>query len=169
MKKNLLMMAALFCCLFAVTACGSDEPKTKTTVKGTYTLEFNQDVLDAANVIIYYLDANGAKRFVAVTTTNWTKTVTNEKFPAQYAFQIAISPKDASSLTKETYDLQINAVISGELSTGEKFYNSKTILGVQNLAKDKVVSTLEKHDGDAMGYNISKDGTASAMSKINLK
>ena len=170
MKKNLLLMAALVCYLFAFTACGGDdEPKVTTTATATYTINFSQDLIDATSIVVYYKGDDGNVRFEPVTSTTWVKTVTSKKFPAEFAFQIAYSPKDASSLTKDNYNLDVAASIEGSLNTSGSFYFSRTLMSAPT-AKDKVIQVLENHSGkDVMGYVVAKNGTATAMTKVNLK
>ena len=169
-KKSLFLLAAFACCLFTLTACGDDdEPKVTPKATATYTINFHQDLLDAASVIVYYKGENGAVKFEPVSTTVWKKTVSSTKFPAEFAFQIAYSPKDAAELTKDSYNLDVAGSIDGSLNTGEAFYFSRTLMSAPTQ-KDKVISTLEKHSGkDVMGYTVTKNGTATAMTSINLK
>ena len=169
MKKHFLLMSALLCCIFALTSCGGDdEPKVTTEAKVSYKLTFDQDVIAASSIIVYYIGDNGVVRFEPVTTTTWSKNVTSTKFPAEFAVQIAYSPKEASQLTQETYNLMVNAEIEGNLSTGERFSFSRSFIG-SPTPKDNVIKTLENHSGDAMGYKVTKNGTATAMSNINLR
>lgn len=106
MKKFFIIAALMLATTIALTACGDDEPKEKTKVTATYTMTFSQDLLDACNVFITYKAENGRNVMESVTAPQWTKTVTSDKFPAEFGVQYVFSTKSEAELTKEKYDLK---------------------------------------------------------------
>ena len=167
MKKISFCLLALLCGTVALNSCGSDkdEPKVTPELTATYTLTMTEDVLNAANIIVYYKGDNGADKFEPVTTTSWSKKVTTKNFPAQMGFMIAVSTKEESSLAKDTYNLAMEGSISGTVNTGGSFSNTTAIISSQpSVPKSNVLNIVEKADGKQMGYRIQKDGSASSVS-----
>ena len=167
MKKISFCLLALLCGTVALNSCGSDkdEPKVTPKLTATYTLTMTEDVLNAANIIVYYKGDNGADKFEPVTTTSWSKKVTTKNFPAQMGFMIAVSTKEESSLAKDTYSLGMEGSISGTVNTGGSFSNTTSIISSQpSVPKSNVLNIVGKADGKQMGYRIQKDGTASSVS-----
>ncbi|MCR4920615.1 MAG: hypothetical protein K5945_02765 [Bacteroidaceae bacterium] len=108
--KNLKIMSLLLGGLLAfgsLTSCGDDdEPEVMkaTSAKAEYVVNLSQDLLDAANVIIYYMDSNGEQAQETVTTTTWTKSVSFAKLPAQAGF--SVQPTLKGEPTQEEYTIE---------------------------------------------------------------
>lgn len=166
MKRLLFMTTLLMMAAFSLTSCGDDEPKEKVTATATYNLSFSQDLLDACNVFITYKAENGRNVMEGVTSTWWTKTVTSDKFPAEFGVMYKFSTKSDAELTKEKYNLTCEFNFSCKTSKGASYTNNVTILNNQGIDRDKVVSTLNKISGNSTGFRVSKDGIFSAANNL---
>ena len=169
MKRLLFMTTLLMMAAFSLTSCGDDEPKEKVTATATYNLSFSQDLLDACNVFITYKAENGRNVMEAVTSTWWTKTVTSDKFPAEFGVMYKFSTKSDAELTKEKYNLTCEFNFSCKTSKGASYTNNVTILNNQGIDRDKVVSTLNKISGNSTGFRVSKDGIFSAANNLRYE
>ena len=169
MKRLLFMASLLMMAAFSLTSCGDDEPKEKVTATATYNLSFSQDLLDACNVFITYKAENGRNVMEAVTSTWWTKTVTSDKFPAEFGVMYKFSTKSDAELTKEKYNLTCEFNFSCKTSKGASYTNNVTILNNQGIDRDKVVSTLNKISGNSTGFRVSKDGIFSAANNLRYE
>ena len=110
MKTNkifMLLLAAL-----AIVSCGSnddnDEPtpevRTATSATAEYVVNLSQDLLNAATVTIYYINANGQQVPEIATTTPWTKTVTFATLPAKVGF--CVQPRLKGDPSQEEYTIE---------------------------------------------------------------
>jgi len=169
MKRLLFMASLLMMAAFSLTSCGDDEPKEKVTATATYNLSFSQDLLDACNVFITYKAENGRNVMEGVTSTWWTKTVTSDKFPAEFGVMYKFSTKSDAELTKEKYNLTCEFNFSCKTSKGASYTNNVTILNNQGIDRDKVVSTLNKISGNSTGFRVSKDGIFSAANNLRYE
>ena len=169
MKRLLFMTTLLMMAAFSLTSCGDDEPKEKVTATATYNLSFSQDLLDACNVFITYKAENGRNVMEGVTSTWWTKTVTSDKFPAEFGVMYKFSTKSDAELTKEKYNLTCEFNFSCKTSKGASYTNNVTILNNQGIDRDKVVSTLNKISGNSTGFRVSKDGIFSAANNLRYE
>lgn len=169
MKRLLFMTTLLMMAAFSLTSCGDDEPKEKVTATATYNLSFSQDLLDACNVFITYKAENGRNVMEPVTSTWWTKTVTSDKFPAEFGVMYKFSTKSDAELTKEKYNLTCEFNFSCKTSKGASYTNNVTILNNQGIDRDKVVSTLNKISGNSTGFRVSKDGIFSAANNLRYE
>ncbi|MBQ6079692.1 MAG: hypothetical protein IJK93_05365 [Muribaculaceae bacterium] len=167
MKKFFIIAALMLATTIALTACGDDEPKEKTKVTATYTMTFSQDLLDACNVFITYKAENGRNVMESVTAPQWTKTVTSDKFPAEFGVQYVFSTKSEAELTKEKYDLKCDFNFKYVTTKGASFANSSTIFDSQGLAKNKVVEYLKKYSGKSTGYKVTEDGNMTPANNLN--
>ena len=167
MKKYLFMAALMIAAAFSLTSCGDDEPKVKDTATATYTMTFSQDLLDAANVFITYKAENGRNVMEPVTRTWWTKSVTSDKFPAEFGVMYKFSTKSDAELAKDKYDLNCVLKFNSNTSKGAAYSNDVTIFDLKGVAKNKVVSTLEKYSGKSTGYKVTKDGIYSSANNLN--
>lgn len=167
MKKYICMAALLIVAAFSLTSCGDDEPKEKTTATATYNMSFSQDLLNACNVFITYKAENGRNVMEAVNSTWWTKTVSSDKFPAEFGVMYKFSTKSDAELTQEKYDLTCELKFSCKTSKGASYSNTVTIIDSKGVAKDKVVSTLDKLSGKSTGFRITKDGIVSQANNLN--
>ena len=169
MKRLLFMASLLMMAAFSLTSCGDDEPKEKVTATATYNLSFSQDLLDACNVFITYKAENGRNVMEGVTSTWWTKTVTSDKFPAEFGVMYKFSTKSDAELTKEKYNLTCEFNFSCKTSKGASYTNNVTILNNQGIDRDKVFSTLNKISGNSTGFRVSKDGIFSAANNLRYE
>ena len=167
MKKYLILAAVMLATMLALTACGDDEPKTKTTVTANYTLSLSQDLLDACNVFITYKAENGRNVHESVTSTRWTKTVTSTKFPAEFGVEYTFSTVSDGDLDKDKYDLVCNFQFSYTTSQGDSYTNQTTILDSEGLAKNRVVDYLKRYSGKSIGYRVTEDGNVSPANNLN--
>ena len=167
MKKLFYMAAIMLVAALTFTSCGSDEPKEKTTATATYNMTFSQDLLDACNVFITYKAENGRNVMEAVNVTGWTKTVTSDKFPAEFGVMYKFSTKSESELDKEKYDLTCDLNFSLKTSKGASYSNTVTIINNAGVNKDKVVSTIDKLSGKSIGFKVTKDGIVSQANNLN--
>ncbi len=166
MKKYLFMAAVLIVTALSLSSCGSDEPKDKVTATATYNMTFSQDLLNACNVFITYKAENGRNVMEAVTSTWWTKTVTSDKFPAEFGVMYKFSTKSDAELTQEQYDLTCDLNFTVKTSKGASYTNNVTIINSMDVKKDKVVSTLERLSGKSTGFRVSKDGIVSQANNL---
>ena len=167
MKKYFIIAALLITAALAITACGDDEPKETVTATATYNMSFSQDLLNACNVFITYKAENGRNVMEAVTSTWWTKSVTSDKFPAEFGVMYKFSTKSDAELVQEKYDLTCELNFSCKTSKGASYTNMVTIINSKGVAKDKVVSTLDKLSGKSTGFRVTKDGIVSQANSLN--
>ena len=167
MKKYFIIAALLITAALAITACGDDEPKETVTATATYSMNFSQDLLNACNVFITYKAENGRNVMEAVTSTWWTKSVTSDKFPAEFGVMYKFSTKSDAELVQEKYDLSCELNFSCKTSKGASYTNMVTIINSKGVAKDKVVSTLDKLSGKSTGFRVTKDGIVSQANSLN--
>ena len=104
--------------LLALVSCGSDdndEPTPEvlkaTSAKAEYVVHLSQDLLNAANVTIYYIGSDGQQAQETATTTTWTKTVSFATLPGQAGF--SVQPRLKAGITnpleqpsQETYIIE---------------------------------------------------------------
>ena len=165
--KRFFYMAVLLIAALTFNSCGSDEPKEKTTVTATYNMTFSQGLLDACNVIITYKAENGRNVMEPITSPWWTKSVTSDKFPAEFGVMYRFSTKSDAELVKEKYDLEASIMFRIMTSKGASFSNTITIIDSKGVAKDKVVSTLNKLSGKSTGYRVTINGDASPANNLD--
>lgn len=164
MKKTLLYLAALLCCVCTLTACGGDD-EPSATATGTYTITFGTDFFKAAkHVNIYYKGENGADKNDVVTQgTTWTKQVTSTRFPAELGFKVVVEPREENEVaqyTQDTYNIEVKGAISGAVSTGGSFSNSQTLISGSTVQKNEVIKKLEQNKESSYGYKLGRDGNA---------
>ena len=169
MKKFFFMAVLLMATALTMTSCGSDEPEETITATATYNITFSQDLLNACNVFIIYKAENGRNVMEAVTSSWWTKTVTSDKFPAEFGVMYKFSPKSDADLTQEQYDLTCDMNFSCKTTKGASYTNNMTIINASDVSKDKVVSTINKYNGKSVGFRITKDGIVSAANNLNYE
>lgn len=167
MKKCLCITLLLMAVAFSLTSCGSDEPKEKVTATATYNMTFSQDLLNACNVFITYKAENGRNVMEAVSETWWTKTVTSDKFPAEFGVMYKFSTKSDAELTQETYDLACDMNFNFKTSKGASYTKNVTIINASDVKKDKVVSTLNRYSGNSTGFKVTIDGDVSPANNLN--
>ena len=168
MKKYLFMAALIVAAALSLTSCGGDdEPKAKTVATATYSMSFSQDLLDAATVFITFKADNGRIAKEAITRTYWTKTVTNDKFPAEFGVFYEFYSRVDAELLKEKYDLYCDVSFNlttnkGASSTPQKI----VIMDEKGVAKKKVESTLGKYSGNSKGFKFSENGVPSEANNL---
>lgn len=169
MKKYFYMAVLLIATALTMTSCGSDEPKDKVTVTATYNMTFSQDLLNACNVFLTYKAENGRNVMEAVTSTWWTKTVTSDKFPAEFGVMYKFSTKSDAELTQEQYDLVCDMNFSFKTSKGDSYTKNVTIINAPDVNKNKVVSTLDRISGRSTGFRVTKDGDVEPANSLNYE
>lgn len=167
MKKYLFMAAVLIVTALSLSSCGNDEPKEKVTVTATYNMTFSQDLLDACNVIITYKAENGRNVIEPISTNWWTKSVTSDKFPAEFGVMYKFSTKSDAELDKEQYDLECDLNFNYKTSKGASYTKNVTIINASDVKKDKVVSTLKRYSGNSTGFKVTIDGDVSPANNLN--
>ena len=153
--------------MLALTACGDDEPKEKTSVTANYSLTFSQDLLEACNVFITYKAENGRNVHESVTSTRWTKTVTSTRFPAEFGVEYTFSTKSDGELVKDKYDLECNFQFSYTTTKGASYSNNTEIMKGEGIAKNKVVEYLKRYSGKSTGYKVTENGNVSPANNLN--
>ena len=136
--------------VFTMTSCGSDEPKEKTTATATYYMSFSQDLIDVCEgLILYYKAENGLNKFEPISSTWWTKTVTSDKFPAEFGVMYKFSIKSETELTKDKYDLTCELNFTVKTNNGDSHTNTISIIDSKGVSKDKVDDKLLDIIGDS--------------------
>jgi hypothetical protein len=169
MKKFIYMAALLMLAALTLTACGDDEPKVKTTATATYNMTFSQDLLEACNVFITYKAENGRNVMEAISSAWWTKTVTSDKFPAEFGVMYKFSTKSDAELVKEKYDLKCELKFNVVTNKGASYSNSVTIIDATGVASNRVVSELNKYSGKSKGFKVTENGIVSEANGLKYE
>ena len=169
MKKCIYMATLLLVAALSLTSCGDDEPKDKVTVTATYNMSFSQDLLNACNVFITYKAENGRNVMEAVNSTWWTKSVTSDKFPAEFGVMYKFSTKSESELEQESYNLTCDLNFNFKTSKGDNYTKNVSIINATGVKKDKVVSTLDRYSGKSTGFRVTKDGDVSPANNLDYE
>ena len=172
MKKNLLLLAALLCCTAVLTSCGGDDdPKEKTTATAVYNITFTQDLIDAASpIIIYYKGTNNETKREIITGTSWSKTITSEKFPAEFGYKLDAQSKDVSDLTKDNYELGFSSNIAISVAEGSSVIATRVASdeSTTSTAKDRVSSVVSRSINNRdLGIKVTKDGTINTGASLS--
>ena len=169
MKKYLFMTVMLIAAAMSFTSCGDDEPKDTATVTAKYNMTFSQDLLKACNVFITYKAENGRNVMEAVSTTSWTKSVTSNKFPAEFGVMYKFSTKPDADLEKEKYDLKCELKFNVVTSKGASYSNTVTIIDATGVPNNKVVSELNKYSGKSTGFRVTEKGIVSEANNLKYE
>ena len=169
MKKFIYMAACLMLAALTLTACGDDEPKEKTTATATYNMTFSQDLLDACNVFITYKAENGRNVMEAINSTWWTKSVTSDRFPAEFGVMYKFSTKPDAELVKEKYDLKCELMFKVMTNKGASYSNTVTIIDATGVSSNKVVSELNKYSGKSKGFKVTETGIVSEANGLKYE
>ena len=107
--KNLKIMSLLLGGLLSLgglTSCGKDEAEVLTAKSATadYVVNLNQELLNVADITIYYIDSNGQQAQETVTSGKWTKTVNFTKLPVDAGF--SVQPRLKGEPTQEAYTIE---------------------------------------------------------------
>lgn len=167
MKKFLIIAAVTIVTALALTACGDDEPDSKTTATATYTLTLSQDLLEACNVFITYKAENGRNVHEAVLTPHWSKTVTSTRFPAEFGVEYTFSTKSDGELVKDQYDLECIFHFSVSTTKGASYSNNNIILSDDDVARNRVVDFLKHYSGKSTGYKVTESGNVSPANSLD--
>ncbi len=167
MKKYICMAALFIVAALTLTSCGDDEPKETVTATATYNMSFSQDLLEACNVIITYKAENGRNVMEPITSTWWSKSVTSDKFPAEFGVMYQFSTKSDAELVKDKYDLTCTFNFNVKTSKGASYTNLVTIIDSKGVAQDKVVNTLKRLSGKSTGFRVTKDGIVSPANSLD--
>ena len=133
-KFFMLAVAAL-----ALVACGSDdepdEPEVNkaTEFVSTLTMTVSQDLLEVANVTVYYIDSNGQVASEPMGSTEWTKTIT-QKLPCKYGFAFACTKKQGVTID-ESKTYTFNEALTRSFEVHDQ--NGKVISGSNKELKIK--------------------------------
>ena len=170
MKKNILYLATLLCCLLTFTACGSDddEPKTQITATAEYTIKFSPDFFKVVkHVNIYYKGTNGENKNDVVTSgTEWKKTVTSTKFPAELAYKMVAEPKDEADVADGDYEINVDGYMSISLDKESFKYNNQQTMMSKSGDKATVLQWLKSNKEKSYGYKLSKEGTPTPYTPV---
>lgn len=148
--KYLLMSFIAVFCAATLVSCSSDDEDKKAEVKEAsqfqYTLTFSDDILEIADVTVYYIDTDNNEKSETVTSTTWAKTMSADKFDVSTGVLAVLKMKEGVTLTKESYDIKysIGYNISSTKDGGVvDFKKSSTSIGMSGVSRDKVSMILE--------------------------
>lgn len=170
MKKILFLAILMLTAAITLTSCGKDEPKQKTTATTTYHIALSQDLLDAANVFVVFKAENGRSIQESITDPWWSKSVTSDKFPAEFGVKFIFYAKTEAELTKDKYDLSCELNFNCKTSKGALYANTINVMEdiKEPVAKKKVIKTLEDYDGTIYGFKITEDGKPTVDNKMKF-
>ena len=142
-KKELVMIKKFFMlavAALALMACGGDdepdnptpEPSKATEFESTLSMTVSQDLLDVANVTVYYIGSDGQVTSEPMGSTEWTKTI-RQKLPCKDGFAFACSMKQGVTID-ESKTYTFNEVITRSFKVFDQ--NGKEISGNKNNFKD---------------------------------
>ena len=166
-------LISLFMAALTFMSCGGsddgDEPTPEvlkaTSAKAGYVVNLSQQLLDAATVTIYYIDANGQQAQETVTATTWTKTVSFAALPTQAGFSVQPALKGAAS--QESYTIEADGKMTVTLldqkggTLGTPYVGSKLEVKGQ-LGPDFLGQYLTRISGRLLEAKaIAADGTVS--------
>ena len=150
-KFFILAVAAL-----ALVACGGDdepdnptpEPTVESKCEVTHTVNVAQDLLEVANVTIYYIGANGLVVSEPINSATWTKTVT-QALPCKFGVALSCTMKQGVQLDENrTYSFSGNAQLSANIvAQNGKFtdtYNKTSTLKKAELNADGVAAYISR-------------------------
>jgi len=147
-----MAMAAILALVFA--GCGSSDAHEEvlnniTNTTGTttryvaYAVKIGGDLLTYGKTTVKYTDADGTEKTEEVTNGFWSKTVTITQVPFIASFVLKYDV-DESELTKDTYDITVNASVTqlGSYEVYSTLGTGKETTGIQKSRfVDKVEST----------------------------
>ena len=119
--KNLKTMIILLGGLLAfgsLASCGGDDdneiPEAEvmktTSATAEYVVNLSQNLLDAAAVTVYYIDASGQQAQETVSSSPWKKTVSFTTLPAKAGF--SVQPQLKVEPTQEEYTIEADGKMS---------------------------------------------------------
>lgn len=125
----------------AFVGCGDDDDNNATnpssgkpeSVAYIITADFSTDLLSVADVTAYYINEKGSVASEAITTTTWTKTVT-QKLPCKIGCKIAVALKKANIEDTKTYTIlcapDLNATVLDK--NGKKLKTKRSSLSIKS-------------------------------------
>ena len=105
----------------------------------------------------------------SVTSTWWTKTVTSDRFPAEFGVMYKFSTKSDAELVKEKYDLSCVLTFALVTSKSASYSNKVTIINSKGVARDKVVDVLNKLSGTSTGFKVTVNGIVSEANNLRYE
>ena len=169
MKKFIYMAAFLMMAALTLTACGDDDDEPKTTATATYNMTFSADLLKACNVFITYKAENGRNVMEAINSSWWSKTVTSDRFPAEFGVMYKFSTKADVDLVQEKYDLECELRFQVVTNKGASYSNTVTIINAPGVARNKVESELNKYSGKSKGFKVTEKGIVSEANNLKYE
>ena len=153
-KFFILAVAAL-----ALVACGDDnepdtptpEPSKATEFLSTLSMTASQDLLDVANVTVYYIGSDGQVKSEPMGSTEWTKTIT-QKLPCKYGFAFACTKKQGVTID-ESKTYTFNEALTRSFEVHDQ--NGKVISGSNKELKIKDEVIGEAVETFISGLNFS--------------
>ena len=111
-------LISLFMAALTFMSCGGsddgDEPTPEvlkaTSAKAEYVVNLSQELLDAATVTIYYIDASGQQVQETATSTSWKKAVGFATLPAQAGF--SVQPRLKGEPSREEYIIEADGMMA---------------------------------------------------------
>jgi len=189
MKKNLLLIAALCCALFSLTACGGDdEPANTTTTKYTvtYTLSVPDDLIATSKaVILRYKVDNNENDWITLSESNksfsksfeLTSWTLEKGTAAAVGMKLEVSPKDdTSSLDSRMY----NILTPASIKVVKEVYTNGSLTSTETLAtRDGYIISLSFDAAGTLEYykqyspfyfcnTVSKTGATAKMNDSSL-
>ena len=154
-KFFMLAVAAL-----ALVACGGDdepdsptpEPSKATEFVSTLSMTVSQDLLDVANVTVYYIGSDGQVKSEPMGSTEWTKTIT-QKLPCKYGFAFACAKKPGVTIDES------------------KTYTFREVLGRSFKVLDqngKEISISGSNKGLSFKEEVMGDGVETYISELSF-
>jgi len=111
-------LISLFMAALTFMSCGGsddgDEPTPEvlkaTSARAEYVVNLSQELLDAATVTIYYIDASGQQAQETATSTSWKKAVGFATLPAQAGF--SVQPRLKGEPSQEEYIIEADGMMT---------------------------------------------------------
>lgn len=120
MKNKFLSSALLLmaCCALWTGCNKSDDDTTEQEVvtSVTYEVPNRYDLMDIADITVYYTDGYGTEQSEKMTTNTWKKTLTTPKLRI-YSLRV-VTKRNDTELTQDVYTLGGGALITVETSKG---------------------------------------------------
>ncbi len=159
MKKFLTMAALIVMAAMCLTSCGSDDDEpAQASTTATYKMTFSQDVIDNFDVILVYKGNNGQNIPVTVSGTEWTKSASCSKLPADFGVKYIFTLKEGVELVKDKYDLDV--LFNIEINKGSTHFKQDIVVCKSvGTKKDKVLDQMNRLSGQSCGFTVGKDGS----------
>ena len=183
MKKILMTLTAVFCCVMVMSSCSKSDDNggggvtpaapdtTPVSMKFAYVIFVSPDLIKYADVEINYLDDSGNVKSEKITSTDaWTKVYTL-KFPHKMAAKLQLTKRsdvDYSKLTDDTevyFATLIDHAYTLYNKAGESLKDFSNTLKLQGIGLkgtkiEKYIDGLGK-DKDAITFEYDANGKES--------